>query len=437
MVPARRRNGTSANLGPPSSSIAGQAVALRYAPSVDHMHALRPILSADVLSIGTELTVGDTRDTNAGDIAGWLTQRGVAVGRLVALPDDLDSVRSAFAEALDRVDLVVSTGGLGPTPDDLTREAIAAVCAETPAVDAALETWLRELWSRRKLPFIDANLKQAWLIPSAEPITNPNGTAPGWWVERGGRVIVALPGPPREMRPMWQESVLPRLVERGLGREMEVRTIRTSGIGESLVVDRLGSDVMDAANPVVTTYARQEAVDVRIAALPDADSGNGASRTASEVADETETVILARLGEHVWGRGQATWAEAVDGLLRSRGWRLATIESGTRGALANLLADADNAVRATVTHEGDLTGKDAVQAAERARAEAGTDVGLALVSRRRGEDTAATVGVATPLRTHRERRVVFLGGAQGRQRAAVAAAAILHTTLVRQTEVPR
>jgi nicotinamide-nucleotide amidase len=311
------------------------------------------------------------------------------------------------------------------------------VCGETPAVYPALEAWLRELWSRRNLPFIEANLKQAWLIPSSEPITNPNGTAPGWWVERQGRLIVALPGPPREMRPMWHETVLPRLLERGLGRETDVRTIRTSGIGESLVVDRLGRDVMDATNPIITTYARQEAVDVRIAALPDRDSGNGTSRSAREVADEVEAVILARLGDHVWGRGRASWAEAVDELLGRRAWRVATVESGTRGALADLFADSDRVVRATIIQDGDVSGKDALAAAERARDETGADVGLALVSRKRGEDTAVTVAVVTPVGSHRERRVVFLGGAQGRQRAAVAAAAILHATLVRQTEVRR
>jgi molybdenum cofactor synthesis domain-containing protein len=103
----------------------------------------RPLLTAELLSVGTELTVGETRDTNAGELARSLTGMGVAVRRIQALPDDLDAVREAFATALERADLVVSTGGLGPTPDDLTREAIAAVTGEEPAVDADLEAWLR------------------------------------------------------------------------------------------------------------------------------------------------------------------------------------------------------------------------------------------------------------------------------------------------------
>jgi nicotinamide-nucleotide amidase len=166
----------------------------------------RRLLTAELLSIGSELTVGDTRDTNGGELARSLTAAGVRVGRLTALPDDLEAVTDAFRSGLARSDLVVSTGGLGPTPDDLTRESIAAACGEQPVVDPEIETWLRELWSRRGQAFPELNLKQAWRIPSATILPNPNGTAPGWLVVRpDGRVIVALPGPPREMRPMWAD----------------------------------------------------------------------------------------------------------------------------------------------------------------------------------------------------------------------------------------
>src|SRR5437868_7001123 len=174
--------------------------------------ASRPILTAELLSIGSELTVGETRDTNAGDLARSLTDLGVAVRRIQALPDDLAVVSEGFSAAIRHADLVVSTGGLGPTPDDLTREATAAALGEEPRVDPDLEHWLRELWARRGMPFPEMNVKQAWLLPSATALPNPNGTAPGWWVDRGdGGVVVALPGPPREMRPMWLDHVQPRL----------------------------------------------------------------------------------------------------------------------------------------------------------------------------------------------------------------------------------
>ena len=144
----------------------------------------RRLLTAELLSIGSELTVGETRDTNAGEVARALTGRGVRVLRITALPDRLAEVTEAFASGMARADLVVSTGGLGPTPDDLTRESIAAALGETPVVDPSIEAWLRELWRRRDQPFPELNLKQAWLIPSAEALPNPNGTAPGWFVRR-------------------------------------------------------------------------------------------------------------------------------------------------------------------------------------------------------------------------------------------------------------
>src|SRR3954451_4171438 len=205
----------------------------------------RRLVTAELLSIGTELTVGETRDTNAGELARALTDIGVRVGRLTALPDDLATVTEAFVAGLARADLVISTGGLGPTPDDLTREAIAAACGEDVAVDPELEAWLRELWRRRDMPFPELNLKQAWRIPSSQPLANPNGTAPGWFVSRpDGRIIVALPGPPKEMRPMWADEVMPRLRERGLGEEAVSRTYRLTGIGESLVAEMLGEGLL-------------------------------------------------------------------------------------------------------------------------------------------------------------------------------------------------
>ncbi len=166
-----------------------------------------PIATAEMLAVGTELLAGETRDTNSGDIAAELTATGRGSRRLSQLPDDLAVVAAAVRDAIARVDLVITSGGLGPTPDDLTREAIAAALDEEPEVDPELEAWLRDLWAQRDLPFSNVNLKQAWLIPSASAMANPNGTAPGWWVEKEGKTVVALPGPPRELKPMWRDHV--------------------------------------------------------------------------------------------------------------------------------------------------------------------------------------------------------------------------------------
>src|ERR1700690_1646458 len=135
----------------------------------------------------------------------------------------------------------------------------------------------------------ELNLKQAGLIPSATAIPNPNGTAPGWWVDRpDGRVAILLPGPPREMRPMWRDWVVPRLRDRGLGDGRLVRTLRTYGIGESRVAELLGEPMLRAANPVVATYARADWLDVRISAVDERDAGGRVVRPALQVLETAE-----------------------------------------------------------------------------------------------------------------------------------------------------
>jgi nicotinamide-nucleotide amidase len=408
----------------------------------------RRILTAELLSIGTELTVGETRDTNSGELARSLTELGIAVTRIQAVPDDLAVVSEAFAAALERADLVVSTGGLGPTPDDLTRESIAAVAGEKPAVDPELEAWLRRLWSRRGMPFPEMNLKQAWLIPSATALPNDNGTAPGWWVERpDGRVIVAMPGPPREMRPIWTGSVLPRLRAVGAGADTADRTFRLAGIGESQLADLLGEELLRATNPIVATYARADAVDVRVSAVGD---GIGAGSAAALV-EAAANHVLAIIGPYVWAEGDTSWAGAIGDALEAHDWSLACVEVGTGGSLATLLGDrpwlvfseslAPDAPGASAHADaGDDAAPDAPEGpvvpqsnamvglealTRRAMAVGGASAGVGVRARPRGQDTAVSVVVVRPDGLHRERRLVFLGGANGRSRSALTAAGIL------------
>ena len=388
----------------------------------------RRILTAELLSIGSELTVGETRDTNAGDLARGLTGLGVVVERIQALPDRLATVQEAMTAAIARVDLVVTTGGLGPTPDDLTREAVAASLGQEPVVDPELERWLRSMWDRRGLPFPEMNLKQAWLIPAASALPNPNGTAPGWWIERpDGGLAVCLPGPPREMRPMWTDHVLPRLAARGVGAAVASRTLRLAGIGESQLADLLGEELLRGDDPVVATYARADAVDVRISSRGDATAGERVASMAER--------IIAVVGQHVWAEGDTTWPDAVESALDERGLSLAVVEVATGGALATLLGDrpwlrltealADDAPAAAAHH--DPAGLEAL--ARSGMHVGGASVAIAVRARPRGADTAVSVVVVGPDWVHRERRIVFLGGVNGRLRSALAAVHILLTAI--------
>jgi len=401
----------------------------------------RPLRTAELLAVGSELTAGETRDTNGGELARSLALQGVSVRRIVAVPDDLALVTAAFADALDSVDLVVATGGLGPTPDDLTREAVAAAVGEEPTVDPDLEAWLRDLFARRRIRLPEVNLKQAWRIPSATSIPNSNGTAPGWWVDRpDGRVAVLLPGPPREMRPMWSDWVLPRLRERGLGDGRLVRTLRTYGIGESHVAERLGEPLLRGSNPVVATYARADWLDIRISAVDERDEAGTPRQAAATLVEATAERVREMLAGYVKAEGETSWADLVADSAARAGVRLAVVETGTHGALGALLADVpalerDIAYGPAIAPDPDTWPVEAA-AADVAR-DAAVEVGAALVAHADTNETRMRVAIAAPgagwsrvldLR-------LFQHGAHGRFRAAVAAAAFIVEVLdERETE---
>jgi nicotinamide-nucleotide amidase len=379
-----------------------------------------PVRTAVILAVGSELTTGTTRDTNSGQLAGELSGLGVEVLYAVALPDRLERVSDAFRAAIAAADLVVSTGGLGPTPDDLTREAIAAATGLPLTVDAELERWLRALFRRRRVAMPESNLKQAWLVPGASGLRNGNGTAPGWWLDLdAGTIVVALPGPPREMWPMWQQQVLPRLAERGVGAEVAVETLRLSGIGESALVELIGEDVLRNPEPEVATYARPDAVDLRVTAHGDAAEARAAA---------TVEQLIARVGQYVFARGAEGWPEVIGGLLGGR--TLAIVEVGTGAQLAALLggeawlAGAELVGRESVAPQLNVPAGLADLAA-RVREWASADIGLAVVATPGSVDTRVELAIATADERHTESRTAFLGGAEGQRRSALAACTTL------------
>ena len=411
----------------------------------DAARPARIIRTAVLLAVGSELTTGETRDTNGGELARALAGSGVHVHRILALPDDLALVTAAFGDALSSVDLVVTTGGLGPTPDDLTREALAAAVGEVPVIDPELEAWLRDLFARRGVPLLEVNLKQAWRIPSSTAIPNANGTAPGWWVDRpDGRAAVLLPGPPREMRAMWSDWVLPRLRERRLGDGRVVRTLRTYGIGESHAAELLGDAMLRRANPVVATYARADWLDVRVTAVDESAADGVPARTADAILEETVTGVRATLGGYVWAEGETSWSDLVSAAASAAGVRLAIVEVGTTGTLGALLAEVPALERSASAGPG-VAPDPAVWPVEEAALEAarsigvavGVAVGVALVALTvRADGTRLRVAVAAPeagVSRVLELRL-FQHGAHGRFRAAVAAAAF--TIEVLQTLEP-
>lgn len=290
-------------------------------------------MRAEILSIGTELLLGQIVDTNAHYLASRLADLGIDCLFISTVGDNAGRCREMFERALARSDLVVSTGGLGPTEDDITRETIAAVLVEEPAVDPLLESELRRWFAARGAPMPERNRKQAWLIPSARALPNPNGTAPGWDVRRGGKRIVAMPGVPREMTYMWEHHVEPTLVA---GAVLRSRTLKMLGIGESMAEEALGELVRSTA-PTVVTKAKNDGVHIRITDK-DADAATMDARIA-----RMETMVRERLGEYVWGTDDDTLGSVIGRGLSERGWRLATAESLSGGDVARALTESPQA----------------------------------------------------------------------------------------------
>jgi len=368
-------------------------------------------MKAELLSIGTELLLGQIVDTNANYLAGRLALLGIDCLQMQTVGDNLPRATQAFERALGRSDLVVATGGLGPTEDDLTREAIAAALGETPAVDAALDAELVAWFSGRGVVMPERNRKQAWLIPSARALPNPNGTAPGWDVQKDGRRIGAMPGVPREMMPMW-ESVEPSLT---MGGALRWRTLKLLGIGESAVEEKL-AELVRSTSPTVATYAKNDGVHVRVA-----DKASGPDEADRHVA-EMEQEIRARLGEYVWGTDDETLPSVIGGRLEARKWRLAVAESLSGGDIARSLADAPNAARG-------FAGAIVLPSADAATLEGeGRRLGgEVLLLTPHGADKSELRAI-TPARTRRL-DIRFRSPADGRRRALLSGLDLLRRTL--------
>jgi nicotinamide-nucleotide amidase len=293
-------------------------------------------MRAEILSIGTELLLGQIVDTNANFLAQQLPPLGLDLYYVSQIGDNLQRLSGAFKTALERSDVIITSGGLGPTEDDLTREAIADVLGENMTVQPDLEASLREFFVRRGRTMPERNVKQATTIASGTYLPNPVGTAPGWWVEHDGKVIVSMPGVPHEMHKMWQEQAQPRLARLITGGVIVSRLLKLVGIGESNAEEALG-DLTRSVNPTLATYAKSDGIHLRLTA-------KAASRQEAEhLLDGFEPRVRERVAEWVYGGESDTLPSVVGAILRQRGLSLAVAESATGGQLASLITDAPGA----------------------------------------------------------------------------------------------
>jgi nicotinamide-nucleotide amidase len=288
-------------------------------------------MRAEILSCGTELLLGHITDTNATYLAQSLAALGIDLYFVSQVGDNQGRIVETLRRAWERSDLIIMTGGLGPTEDDLARESISELLGETMQVDPRLEAELRGIFAARHATMPERNIKQATLIPSAQALPNPRGTAPGWMVEKDGHIIVAMPGVPREMYQMWEREVVPRLSPY-TGGLIFTRILRVWGLGESAVEERLDA-LLHNTNPTIATYAKNDAIDVRITAKA------GTQEQAQQLVAGMEVQARQILGHHVFGMDKDTLQSVVGRRLIERHQWLAVMESLTGGLLASTITD--------------------------------------------------------------------------------------------------
>jgi nicotinamide-nucleotide amidase len=288
-------------------------------------------MKAETISIGTELLLGQIIDTNAVWIAERLSEVGVDLYFRTTVGDNVGRIVDAIKHALTRADVIITTGGLGPTVDDMTREAVAKATNRNLVLDETLLTQIRERFAKWDRGMSENNVRQAYIPEGATPIENPVGTAPVFIVEHEGKYVISLPGVPREMKHLMETRILPWLRDKTGGEWIILsKTLRTCAVGESMVDSKI-TDLETSANPTVGLLAHPGQTDVRVTA-------KAKTRAEAEsLIKEMEARVRERLGDWIYGEGDETVEQVVARLLTARNWHIAIAETNTAGKIADRL----------------------------------------------------------------------------------------------------
>jgi nicotinamide-nucleotide amidase len=284
-------------------------------------------MKAEILAVGTELLLGDIVNTNAQYIARKLAELGISVYNHSAVGDNEERLLEAYELAFERADLVITTGGLGPTKDDLTKEVGSKFFDKNLILHEDSYKLLEQFFEMRNLPVSDGNKKQAYFPEGSIILKNDNGTAPGCIIEENNKILIMLPGPPKEMIPMFEQSVIPYLKKFDNG-VLHSKVLRICGIGEGTMAESIGDIIDNQTNPTVAPYAKEGEVTLRITARATSEE------EAVKIIRPTETKIREILGEHIYGTGDTTLEEVVGELLIEKSLTLSVAESCTGGLLA-------------------------------------------------------------------------------------------------------
>jgi nicotinamide-nucleotide amidase len=294
---------------------------------------------ASVISIGNELLSGQTVNTNAAYLGEQLLSIGIPVFSTYIIGDEIESIVRSFNLAFNDADLVVATGGLGPTDDDLTRQALAKLLGSELQLQEDLLQRIHVFFTKRNRQMSSKNKIQAYIPGGAKALANNLGTAPGIMAELKGKSLFALPGVPSEMKRMFEESVLPELKKLSVEQAVVVRKLRCFGTGESNIAELLGDIMQRGRNPLINCTVKQGVITLHIIATAKD------KIQAQQMAEKDEKTLCNKLGELVYGTGEQTLAEVVGEKLAQQKQTIAVAESCTGGCLAKLLTDIPGASR--------------------------------------------------------------------------------------------
>ncbi len=353
-------------------------------------------MRAELVMVGTELLLGEIVDTNATFLAGHLADLGVDVFFKSTVGDNLDRVSGVLADALRRSDVVIMSGGLGPTDDDLTREVVSKVTGrplqEHKAVLAELQQWFAERHGQSSMP--EHNRKQALFPEGSRVIPNPVGTAPGFWLETDGKLVIALPGVSYELKAMFNATVASLLLAKGSGQVLVTKNLQFAGIGESSLEEMLTDLLSEQTNPTLALYASAGTVRLRMAVKAES------QRAGLELMAPVEAEIRSRTKDYLYGTDTQSLEEVVAEILLEKQLTLAIAESCTGGLVGHRLTNVPGSSgfldrgyivysnrakvdelgvqQATLDRFGAVSSETAKEMAEGARLKAKSDLGLAI-----------------------------------------------------------
>lgn len=284
-------------------------------------------MKAELISVGTEILLGDIVNTNARFLARELASIGIDVYRQEVIGDNEDRLLNAFDEALKRSDMVITTGGLGPTGDDLTKETACKYFNMDMELHEESYEALKKYFTRLDKRITESNMKQVYFPKEAIVLPNPNGTAPGAILQKNNKFIVILPGPPKEMKPMFLNHVKGYLEPKGSGMIVS-KVLRVLGIGESFMAEKVKDIIDNNTNPTVAPYAKEEDVLLRISAKA------SSKEEGYKIIEPVKKEIMDKLGNFCYGEDDDTIEEVVAKLLLEKNIKISTAESCTGGMIA-------------------------------------------------------------------------------------------------------